>query len=137
MYRNGVHSGEKVGSGRLEAHSGTASKGPSPIDFAAEFAKLRAASTAPASAAPPPVSRSRPKAAEAAAGSPSPAAARRRAGRKVRHSTEQAKCTMSDRKRSGRVHFLYSRMADFLAVMGCWATHIRPFDGGGTARPAR
>ncbi|MGW2398276.1 choice-of-anchor A family protein [Kitasatospora sp. NPDC001664] len=43
MKGNGVYGGTLTG--KLEAHQGKIAKGPSPIDFAAEFAKLRAAST--------------------------------------------------------------------------------------------
>lgn len=44
MKGNGVYAGQKIGGGRLEGHAGTVTRGPSPIDFAAEFAKLRALS---------------------------------------------------------------------------------------------
>ncbi|GAA1958878.1 choice-of-anchor A family protein [Kitasatospora viridis] len=44
MHGNGVYAGQKSGGGRLEGHAGTVTHGPSPIDFAAEFAKLRALS---------------------------------------------------------------------------------------------
>ncbi|MFE0458964.1 choice-of-anchor A family protein [Kitasatospora sp. NPDC058965] len=46
MKGNGVYGGRTIGGGRLEAHAGTVVHGASPIDFAAEFAKLRALSTA-------------------------------------------------------------------------------------------
>lgn len=45
MHGNGVYAGNKTGSGRLEGNAGTVVRGPSPIDFAAEFAKLRQLST--------------------------------------------------------------------------------------------
>lgn len=45
MKGNGVYAGQKIGGGRLEGHAGTVTHGPSPIDFAAEFAELRRLST--------------------------------------------------------------------------------------------
>ncbi|MER5865393.1 choice-of-anchor A family protein [Kitasatospora sp. NPDC002040] len=42
MKGNGVYAGTL--NGKAEAHAGTVTKGPSPIDFAAEFAKLRSLS---------------------------------------------------------------------------------------------
>ncbi|MFE9429306.1 choice-of-anchor A family protein [Kitasatospora sp. NPDC006697] len=46
MHGNGVYAGQKTGGGRLEGHQGTVTHGPSPIDFAAEFGRLRALSSA-------------------------------------------------------------------------------------------
>ncbi|GAA1216852.1 hypothetical protein GCM10009665_03420 [Kitasatospora nipponensis] len=46
MKGNGVYAGRKFGAGRLEGHAGTVVHGPSPIDFAAEFATLRGLSAA-------------------------------------------------------------------------------------------
>ncbi|MGW6919521.1 choice-of-anchor A family protein [Kitasatospora sp. NPDC054939] len=49
MKGNGVYGGKAPGA-VVQAHRGTVAQGASPIDFAAEFAKLRAASTALAAA---------------------------------------------------------------------------------------